>query len=100
MEERIRGMNDNNIILERLAEEFGEDFLSKDRNGKTIGLYGTDENILAIFENKLRDYFLLTGKRVPVVVGEGFYNIDVGFFLHAGYFRGINKDINIVLQKT
>jgi len=90
----------NKRVLERLAEEFGEDFLKVNKGSGIIGLYGTDENILAIFESKLRDYFLLTGKRVPVVVGEGFYNIDVGFFLHAGYFRGINKDINIVLQKT
>jgi len=80
----------NEKILERLAEEFGEDFLKVNAGG-IIGLYGTDENILTLFKNKLMDYFLLTGKKVPVVVGEGSYNIDVEFFLRIGYFKGINK---------
>ncbi len=85
-------------ILERLAQELGEDFLNKNNGEGRIGLYGSDKKTLITFRDKLSDYFLSTEKRVPIVLGEASYNIDVGFFLHAGYFNGMNKDVNILLQ--
>ena len=81
----------NKKILERLAEEFGENFLKINRNGGIIGLYGADENIINFFKKRLKDFFLSREKRIPIVVGNASYNIDVGFFLHIGYFEGINK---------
>ena len=83
--------------LGRLALEFGDDFLNSKH--REIGLYGTDEKILSFLKNAIGEYLNENGEDVFIKFGRnGAYNIDVGFFLHTGYFRGINKDINIHSQ--
>lgn len=87
----------NKKILSRLVTDFGEDLL----NGwhENITLYGTDREILCFFRNGIKNYLDEKGKRVSIdFERRGQYNIDVGFFLRAGYFKGINKDINILNQ--
>ncbi len=86
----------NQPVLERLVEEFGEDFLS--HQCRKITLYGAEKEILSAFEERMKIYLQQSGKRVPINFGEGdSYRIDVGFFLRAGYFKGINKDISSFL---
>ncbi len=78
-------------ILEKLASEFGEDFMSF-KGKRKIRLYGANDEILNFFREKLASYLKEKGRRVPVKLGQrGDYNIDVGFFLRIGYFKGFNE---------
>ncbi len=81
--------------LASLAVEFGKDFSNKSGgNGTTIGLYGCDCEVMDFFQNKLEVYLL--GRDINASVRQnslGGYNIDIGFFLRAGYVSGLNKDV-------
>lgn len=86
-------LKEDKKILENLAVQFGDNFLKGcNENKRIIGLYGIDKKTLDFFKNEIKNYLQKKGKDVLVVFGEGFYNIDVGFFLRAGFFEGINKE--------
>jgi len=77
--------------LKRLALEFAEDLTSNYR--KEVHLYGAEERILSFFGEELRSCLKEKGRKIDIGFGEnGVYNINVGFFLNAGYFKGLNKD--------
>jgi hypothetical protein len=82
-------------ILKNLAVEFSDDFLKQNNsNGRNqINLYGAHNcEILDFFEGELKSCLLEKGKNIKIRQNESVpYNIDVGFFLNAGYFKGINK---------
>ena len=76
----------------RLAKEFGEDFLNFTKADR-IRLYGADENILELFRENLLSYLREKGRMTEVEFGQnGEYNIDVGFFLGIGYFKGFGEE--------
>ena len=78
--------------LERLAREFGDDFINFAKIDK-IKLYGADGDILEFFKNKLLSYLEEKGRKTEIGFGRnGAYNIDVGFFLRLGYFEGFNEE--------
>ena len=85
---------DDKKTLGRLAVEFGDHFLDGcNGNEKIICLYGANRKILNFFKKQLRVYLLEDKKKdVPVVFREGSYDIDVGFFLRTGYFKGLNDE--------
>ncbi|MCK4647790.1 hypothetical protein KAT24_02585 [Candidatus Pacearchaeota archaeon] len=68
-------------VLENLAVKFADDFLKSGSGNKgIIGLYGTEIETLDFFKDEMRNYLLGKGEDVQVILGEGTYNVDIGYF--------------------
>ena len=78
--------------LENLAVEFSDDFLKQKYKHDKINLYGANKEDLILFRHEMQRIILEKHKKVLIELGgNGSYNIDVGFFLKIGYFKGLNK---------